>query len=465
MVEHDVFLTRLAPLLDDKGLLCGDADMAPFLVDWRGIFRGQALAVVRPRGAMEVASVVRLCAEHGVAVVPQGGNTSLAGGAVPAGEAPQIVISLSRMNAIRQLDRVGMTIEVEAGCILQAAQDAARAVDRLLPISLAAEGSAHIGGIVATNAGGVNVLRYGMARQLVLGLEVVLADGTLVEGLRHLRKDNAGYDWKQLFIGSEGTLGVITAAVLRLTPAPRNSVTVLLAVPDPDAALDLLARAQDTIGDQISAFELISALSLDLVARHSALTQPLATSPWYVLIQADSSLSGLQDAVEEMLGAAIEAGEATDGVVAASSGQARQLWALREHVTEAEQRHGPSVKHDVSVPIPAIPAFLAEAEAAVVSRHEGASVSMFGHAGDGNIHVNVLIAAGTSAEAVNRTVHDVVVRHGGSISAEHGIGQYRTSELVRCRSHSEMAVMSKIKNAFEIGAKLNPEKIFTVTVA
>lgn len=459
-MDTSAFLSRLSTLLDPRGLVTDPTDMAPYLIDWRRLFQGQALAVVRPRTASEVAAVVAACAEAGVAIVPQGGNTGLAGGAVPTGARAQIVLSLSRLNTIRRVDRVGLLMEVEAGCVLQTAQEAARAAGRLLPVSLAAEGTAQIGGIVATNAGGINVLRYGMTRQLVLGLEVVLADGTLVQGLRHLRKDNAGYDWKQLFIGSEGTFGLVTAAVLRLVPAPRHSGTALVAVPTPEAALALLARMQDAIGDQVSAFELISALSFELLEQHCALKPPLSAAPWFVLMQADSSLEGLAARLEEVLAEALDAGEAQDGVVAASQTQARQLWALREHITEAEKRAGESVKHDVSVPITQVPAFLAQAQAQLAAAHPGARANMFGHLGDGNIHFNVLIPEGTDKAALNRTVHDVVASHDGSISAEHGIGQYRVSELAHYQSAPEQALTGRLKRALDPRDLLNPGKVF-----
>jgi FAD/FMN-containing dehydrogenase len=366
------------------------------------------------------------------------------------------------MAAIRRIDPVGLTIEAEAGCILKVAQDAAGAAGRLLPISLAAEGSATIGGVVATNAGGVNVLRYGMTRSLVLGLEVVLPDGTVANGLRKLRKDNAGYDWKQLFIGSEGTLGIVTAAVLRLLPRPKHSMTALLSVADPAAALRLLELAQDELGDQISAFELISATSMQLVARHAGLKAPIAEGEWFVLIEAASSLAGLREAAESMLGSAFEQEIALDGVIAESGVQAAQLWALREHVTESEARESKSVKHDVSVPLTAVPRFLIEAGQALAAGAPGTRVNAFGHLGDGNIHYNVLVDAGQDADVVNRIVHDVVAAFGGSISAEHGIGQYRVGELARYRAATEMDLARTLKRALDPDNRLNPGKVLSV---
>jgi FAD/FMN-containing dehydrogenase len=453
---------RLTGLLGPTAVITGGSDLEPYAVDWRKLFPGRPACVARPSSTEQVAQIVRICHDAGAAIVPQGGNTGLAGGAVPDASGTQVVLSLNRMAAIRRVDPVGLTIEAEAGCILKVAQDAAGAAGRLLPISLAAEGSATIGGVVATNAGGVNVLRYGMTRSLVLGLEVVLPDGTVANGLRKLRKDNAGYDWKQLFIGSEGTLGIVTAAVLRLLPRPKHSMTALLSVADPAAALRLLELAQDELGDQISAFELISATSMQLVARHAGLKAPIAEGEWFVLIEAASSLAGLREAAESMLGSAFEQEIALDGVIAESGVQAAQLWALREHVTESEARESKSVKHDVSVPLTAVPRFLIEAGQALAAGAPGTRVNAFGHLGDGNIHYNVLVDAGQDADVVNRIVHDVVAAFGGSISAEHGIGQYRVGELARYRAATEMDLARTLKRALDPDNRLNPGKVLSV---
>jgi FAD/FMN-containing dehydrogenase len=457
-------LDELSAILAPGGLLTGEADMAGFAIDWRRLFPGRPLCVARAADTAQVSAVMRACAAHGVALVPQGGNTGLAGGAVPDASGRQVVLSLSRMNAIRSVDPVGLTVEAQAGAVLKSVQDAAAAAGRLLPISLAAEGSATIGGVIAANAGGVNVLRYGMTRNFVLGLEVVLADGTVLNGLRRLRKDNAGYDWKQLFIGSEGTLGIVTAAVLRLTPRPVHTTTALLAVPDPSAALKLLDWAQTRMGDTISAFELISGQSIALVTRHAGLTCPIAQGEWFVLVEAGSSLPGLREAAEALLAHAFEQGWALDGVVAESGAQAARLWALREHVTEAEAREGKSLKHDISVPLTAIPDFLDAARAALDEATPGTRLNVFGHLGDGNLHYNVLVDATHDGERVNRTVHDIVARFDGSISAEHGIGQYRVGELERLRAPAEQALSRRIKAALDPRSLLNPGKVLPDTV-
>jgi FAD/FMN-containing dehydrogenase len=453
-------LGTLRETVGDAHVVTDPSDLDPWCHDWRRQFHGRPLCAVLPRTVDEVAAVVRACAQAGHAIVPVGGNTGLSGGATPDASGTQVVLSLARMQAIRAIDAVGETMEVEAGCVLQTAQDAAAAHDLLLPISLAAEGSARIGGVLSTNAGGTNVLRYGMARSRVLGLEVVLADGTVVRSLRALRKDNAGYDWKQWFVGTEGTLGIVTAAVLQLAPRPKHRVTALLAVPSVDAALALLRAARRELGDVLDAFELMSGAAIERVLRHRGLTRPLADdAPWCVLLEAAASLAGLRDATEAMLAAALERGDATDGVVAESERQAAELWALRESITEAEAREGRSVKHDVSVPIPSIPAFLRAADAAVATHFPEARLNVFGHVGDGNLHYNVIVAADTDAAALNTLVHDLVVHFGGSISAEHGIGQYRVGELARSKSAAELDLARRIKHALDPRGLLNPGKV------
>ena len=451
-------LTTLQALVGDAGLISDKDGMAPCTRDWRGEFGAPAVAVVRPKTVDQVGAVVRLCADRNVAIVPQGGNTSLAGGAVPIPGRSQIVLSLSRMNAIRSIDPIGMTMAVEAGAIVQTVQEAAIEHDLIFPVSFAAQGSSQVGGIVSTNAGGINVLRYGMTRQRVLGLEAVLADGTIVNGLRSLHKDNAGYDWKQVLIGSEGTLGIVTAATLRLAPRLRNKETALLSVSSPESALSLLQYVARELGDSITAFELISPTALGLVNRHFDLKSPVQAPFWAVLIEAASSLSGLRDAMEGALTAALEDGVAVDGVIAESESQAAALWALREHVTEAELKTGRSVKHDVSVPVNRIPDFIRDADAALRKQFQGLTILAFGHVGDGNVHFNVL-GASNEADAVNKIVHDVVAEYEGSISAEHGVGCYRVAELAHYKGPAEIALMRKMKDAMDPQGILNPSKV------
>lgn len=462
MSQSTILLDELRAICDARAVLTAPADMESYAIDWKRSFVGSPLCVVRPGNTAEVAQIVTACRNHGVAIVPQGGNTGLAAGATPDSSTSQVLLSLNRMKAIRSLDPFGMTVEVEAGAILQAVKEEAARKDRMLPVSLAAEGSATIGGILSTNAGGINVLRYGMTRELTLGLEVVLADGTVVDGLRHLRKDNAGYDWKQLFIGAEGTLGIITAAVLRLVPRPRHSVTALLSVPDVETAIVLFARAQSEVGDTLSAFELISCDSVALVEKHAGLKSPIAVGKWFVLIEAASSLPALATAMEALLATAFEEELALDGVVAASHQQAQSLWALREHVPEAEAREGRSLKHDISVPLTAVPAFLTDARAAVAAVSPRARLNVFGHLGDGNLHYNLLVGAQDDAHALNRAVHDAVVRHRGSISAEHGLGQYRVSEWQRTAAAAEQGLAKTIKQTLDPVGLFNPGKVLPV---
>ncbi|HEX8987702.1 MAG TPA: FAD-binding oxidoreductase [Rhodocyclaceae bacterium] len=450
------------------------ADVAGYLRDWRGRYQGDALCVVRPGSTAEVAEAVRLCAEAGAAIVPQGGNTGLCGGATPRGLALQpggeVVVSLTRMNRVRALDPRNDTITVEAGCTLMQVQEAATAADRLFPLSLAAEGTATIGGNLSTNAGGVQVLRYGNARDLTLGLEVVLPDGTIWDGLRALRKDNTGYDLKQLFIGAEGTLGLITAAVLKLFPRPKQRAVAWAAVPDPAAAVALLGRLRGTAGDRLVAFEIVGRAALDLVLRHIPQARdPLPGRPdWQVLIEVADTLAEppLGDLLERALSDAMEVGEALDAAVAQSEVQAQALWALRENIAEGQKLEGLSIKHDISLPVSQIPEFIARADAALGEAFPGVRIVCFGHIGDGNLHYNQSQTGALANEpfmaatpAVNRIVHDLVHRLGGSISAEHGLGQLKREEIQRYRSPVEIELKRAVKRAIDPAGRMNPGKV------
>jgi len=460
---------RLDAAVGSAQVLSAPDDVAPYLTDWRGRYHGRAQVVVRPGSTSEVAAVVRACAEAKVPIVAQGGNTGQCGGATPDASGDAVVVSLARMNRVRAVDTDNATMTVEAGATLVSVQEAAAAAGLQFPLSLAAEGSCTIGGNLSTNAGGTAVLRFGNTRELTLGIEVVLADGRVWDGLRALRKDNTGYDLKQLFIGAEGTLGIVTAAVLKLFPAPRTRATAFAALADVGAAIELLRALRQALGDRLVGFELISELSLSLVRKHfPALPDPLPAHPWYALVQADDCAedSALAADVERALGTTMEQGLVQDATVAQSVEQAHALWALRENVAEAQRLEGPNIKHDISLPVSAIPAFLAAAEAALSAALPGLRFVTFGHLGDGNLHYNLAAPDGVVAEAflvhtaaANRIVHDLVARHGGSISAEHGIGQQKREELVRYRSAVELDLMRAIKRAFDPGALLNPGKV------
>jgi FAD/FMN-containing dehydrogenase len=452
-------------------LLEGADATAPFLTDWRRKWTGQAIAVAQPDTAEGVAAVLRWCHAQRVAVVPQGGNTGLSGGATPAADGRSLVLSTARLQRIRAVDPVGCTITAEAGVTLQQVQEAAQAAERLFPLSLAAQGTCTIGGNLATNAGGVQVLRYGNARELCLGLEVATAEGELWNGLRALRKDNTGYDLRDLFIGSEGTLGVITAAVLKLFPRPAAQVAAWVAVPTPAAALALLALAQQRLASELTAFELISETCLQLVLHHvHAARRPLAeAAPWYVLLEVSSAHSeaAATEAIEGLLEAALEAGHASDAALSASVAQFRSLWALREDISESQGAEGPTIKHDIALPIACIPAFIDSTGAAIARHHPALRLVVFGHLGDGNLHYNLSPPASgmdgavfTALEApLNRLVHDAVHEAGGSISAEHGLGVLRRDEAARYKTAVERRLMHSLKRAFDPLNLMNPGKL------
>ncbi|WP_119460046.1 FAD-binding oxidoreductase [Rhodospirillaceae bacterium SYSU D60014] len=443
--------------------------MAPHLTDQRGQFHGRAALLVRPDSTAAVAEVVRLCAEAGVPIVPQGGNTGLVGGATPS-EGGEILLCLSRLNRIRAVDALNYTMTVEAGCILQQVQEAAAAAERLFPLSLGAEGSCQIGGNLSTNAGGIAVLRYGNARELVLGLEVVLPDGRVWDGLRALRKDNTGYDLKQLFIGAEGTLGIITAAVLKLFPKPYERITAFAALDDLPSALELLTRCRAASGDAVTSFELIPRIGIDMALQHVAGTvDPLARpAPHYLLIELTATKpdSGLRAVLEQMLATALEDGLLLDATLAESGEQARRLWHLREAIVEAQKLAGGGIKHDVSVPVSRIPEFVDRAGRAVERALPGIRPVAFGHLGDGNIHFNLCQPTGMDREIffarrpdLTRIVHDIAAGLDGSISAEHGLGQLKRDEIARYKSPVELDLMRRIKKALDPQDILNPGKL------
>ncbi len=463
-------LAALAAALGPGGMLTDPADTAPYATDWRGLYQGQTAAVLRPATTEAVAACVRLSAAARVPLVPQGGNTSMVGGAVPAEDGSELVLSLSRLTRIRALDPLDLTLTLEAGVTLKAAQDEAAAAGCLLPLSIASEGTAEIGGVLATNAGGNNTLRYGNARERVLGLEVVLADGQVWDGLRSLRKDNTGYCLRQLFVGSEGTLGVITAAVLRLEPAPAERIAAFVSLPSPEAALALLARLQRHDAAALVAFEYMSAAGIALVLANIPGTRlPLAQpAPHYVLVELAASRpdAGLAASLSTVLAAAIEAGEVADATVSASEAQRLALWKLREEHSEAQLLAGASVKNDVSVPVPAIPELLARAAAAGAAIMPGVRVVPFGHLGDGNIHFNFVQPDGmatavflAAAEPLMAAVNEVVRDLGGSFSAEHGIGRLKPAMLAAWRAGPELALMRRIKAALDPDFLLNPGKV------
>jgi FAD/FMN-containing dehydrogenase len=450
-------------------LIVDDVEKAPFLTDWRGKWTGSAFAVVQPDSTDDVASVVRWCISHTKTIVPQGGNTGMSGAATPDEGGDSVVISLARLNRVRDVDPVNNTMTVEAGCILQTIQETAAQQDRLFPLSLSAEGSCMIGGNLSTNAGGVGVLRHGNARDLCLGLEVVTADGEIWNGLRGLRKDNSGYDLRDLFIGAEGTLGIITAATLKLFPLPRARLCAWATLQSVDDALKLLGLAQLKIGARLTAFELMSNHCVDLLlAQFPLLRWPTAErAPWYTLIEI-SDPDGDQQAnvaLQAVLEEALHRELIGDASIATSLSQTNEFWALRENMGEAQVKAGKNIKHDISVPISKFPQFIEETSARIETQFDDACMIVFGHLGDGNLHYNVSPKAGAKGErfpdieaAVNRIVHDAVHAFAGSVSAEHGLGVLRRHEAARYKTDVEMKLQRAIKQALDPRGIMNPGK-------
>ncbi|TQN42722.1 FAD/FMN-containing dehydrogenase [Blastococcus colisei] len=461
---------RLREAVGDAGLVTDPGQLGGYLSDWRNAWSGAAAAVVRPGSTDEVAAVVRACGEEGIAVVPQGGNTGLCGGAVPDASGRQVVLSLDRMRRVRAVDPVNQTITVEAGVVLQAVQEAAAAEGCLFPLSLGSEGSCTIGGNLSTNAGGTGVLRYGTMRDLTLGLEVVLPDGRIWNGLRGLRKDNTGYDLKHLFIGAEGTLGVVTAAVLKLFPAVRSRATAWVALGSAQAAVDLFGIVRALCGDRLTGFEIMSRQSVDFVLRHGSGARDLfgAVHPWYVLVELSDTLpdAGLDGLLEAALAQAFERDVAADAVVAAGSAQVAALWGLREGISEAQNFEGPSLKHDVTVPVSSIPGFVERTDRALRAAVPGIRIVTYGHIGDGNLHYNLSRPVDSDddafrgrADELSRIVYDSTSSFDGSISAEHGLGQAKRDVIADYKDGYELELMRSIKELFDPRNLMNPGKV------
>ncbi|MET0964661.1 MAG: FAD-binding oxidoreductase [Noviherbaspirillum sp.] len=464
------FLDLCREAIGASHVITAEADMASYLTDWRRRFTGRALAVLRPGSAQEVAVLVRLCADAGVPVVPQGGNTGLVLGSVPDDSGRAVVLSLGRMNRIRAIDVINNTMTVDAGCILANIQHAADEVERLFPLSLGAEGSCTIGGNLSTNAGGTGVLRYGNTRELCLGLEVVTAQGDIWNGLRGLRKDNTGYDLRDLYIGAEGTLGIITGAVIKLFPRPKAQLTALAAMQSADSALALLTLAQQRCGATLTGFELMSQFCLELVAKHYPQMQAPFPQPYpqYVLLELSDSESEehAMEMLESLITGALEEDVIQDAVVAGSIAQSRALWDIREHITLAQADEGKNIKHDVSVPISRIGDFIRETDGLLAARFPGIRMVTFGHLGDGNLHYNVSPPVGVPADEfidrqheVNQVVHDSVHSYHGSISAEHGLGALKRDEIKQYKSEVELRLMGAIKQALDPLQLMNPGKV------
>ena len=470
MANNEMTRQALLEILGADSILTDAADVAPYLTDHRKLYHGRALAVVLPRTTEHISRVLRFCNEHRIGVVPHGGNTGYCGGATPDESGDQIVLSLRRLNHIRTIDPSNYSLVAEAGCILADVQRAADAAERFFPLSLGSEGTCQIGGNLSTNAGGLSVLRYGMMRDLVLGLEVVLADGRVLSSLSALRKDNTGYDIKSLFLGAEGTLGIITAASVKLFPKIRSSATAFVAVPTVRAAVDLLARLREASGDRVSSFELIPRIGVDLTTQHiPGVSDPLQQRySWYVLTELTSARADdpLDTVMEEALGAALEAGLVLDAALSRSERERLALWKVRETIPEAQRIDGASLKHDISVAITALPDFVEQASRWVENNVPDGRLVVYGHVGDGNLHFNLNQAPGSDSNillarepAIKRAIHDLVREFGGSFSAEHGIGRLKVEELEHYASAVEIDLMRAVKQALDPNGVLNPGKV------
>ncbi|MGC1458687.1 MAG: FAD-binding oxidoreductase [Steroidobacteraceae bacterium] len=463
-------LTELAGLLGEDCVRTDAGELGPLLIDHRGLFHGNAAALIRPHSVAQVATTLAFCNAHRIGVVPQGGNTGYCGGATPDASGSQVIVSLSRLNRIREIDALNYSLTAEAGCLLVAVQRAAADAERFFPLSLGSEGSCQIGGNLSTNAGGTSVLRYGMMRDLVLGLEVVLADGRVLNTLTRLRKDNTGYDVKSLFLGAEGTLGIITAATLKLYPAIRSIATAFVAVASVQAAVELLSRLRNHSGDRVSSFELIPRLAVDLTVQHvRPAVDPLpGRHEWYVLCELTSPRADepLETVLEEVLAAAHAAGLVSDAAIAQSGRDAENFWFIRENIPRAQRLDGASLKHDISLPVATLPQFVKQACEWLSSHVPEGRLIAYGHLGDGNLHFNLnqdpLVPAQSflaRADEVERAIHDLVQQFGGSFSAEHGIGQLKVGELERYAPPVELDLMRSIKLAFDPNGIMNPGKV------